>query len=1590
MTKFIANREATREELIASAAEYAGVPPTAMDGIWRTETNRSKHKTLVGPETKWGTAKGHFQQLDSTVNTWSQRLGKQLDPFDFADSVTILAEQMKENMTRYGAVDKAVAAYHGGTNQKNWGPKTKDYVAKVLGGAQLDALPQAEGGGYAKPAGQLPKGKPRVKDNLTAQEAWDGGALPAVTAADVTGTKDPKDQPELGPRLFGFQEGATASTATRTGAIDTDVAKQAEIDARPFLGLYDSDTVLGAAYQGTLNPAFQFFDRLNRDPNEKQADPIFQKAIREDWTEAVKGFDEPWEHEVLLNSVNQSELDSNRFHLEEQRRNRKVVNEAGAAGVGAQLLAGMMDPTTYVVGIGAMKAMHMTGKGAIALAQGGRAGAAIGSSVVENAAGNVAYDALQQVWGEHKTADDYMLSAATGLLPAALSAPGLVSSARSKLISDNMAAQHAKLVAVQNDLGPGATPDQIKAELTRRESEAIRVSAREFNGDAAKANDTGVTVGDVEADLIDGKFKDDPEVHPELTKGAGEPVSPAKTTEPAEPGVTEELSRTRMAWRTTPAADVPGGRKMGTYLDSVIASNPGNSLGVAATWLKQVSDPALWDIPVRLHGNAREHVDLAKGYVSLKSDSTDFTILHEAIHVATGRQIQQFLTKADGLGPQTKAGVKQLDKLFKRTKSQWETAAGRKVGKDASDHVEYGFRNLHEFAAQALSSKKFQNYLATLPGTLGEDAAKRSAWKDFLAGLKDVLGLKTDKATALDEATRHLDAIISARDTTFVNTEGKVQAFAPGSVDPIAAKYGLDLLPAHSPIERATKKALIQLYKDAEAWVQANPRNDEAVKALGDTVHMVQPATKIAQSDNPVARYVSGVLLEQSMGAHGRKANVAVAAHTLNLEYVGAFLNVNDQQYAIWRNAKYGKSNGAIDDIRTSRYRREFQREVFLEIEARQWDRPGSTDPQVKAVADAAEKQFEAMRVAQQQYKTPGFMGLPDSSRGYVPHLLDSSKVASLSLAKKRALHNALKEQFMLGMEDMDEDFADRVAGIYLQHATNRAAGLSQIPANPVSQHASEYVMDALKKANLTEQEIHEFMGKLSRGAASHTKKRLKMDVTKVYKDDDGTDFMLADLFRHDMNDIIRGHARRVAGEVALTKFGVAGSSGLKLIQQALAIPGAGLDKQQHEAVSQVFSELLGRPVNAQAENMWMDGLHTLTSLQNMGGMGIMQFAEYTNVALVAGLDSMLGSLGAIPRMRREIAAIRAGKPIKNGILDSLEPHGGGGEFGMDGYRMISGYDTTGREFEAFGQEAAGPTTRLLKRASYGLGIVTMNRAIQGVQQRGVAEQIVLKALRQFRDGTLDLKMKDMGFTPELLARVKADLPNATVWAGNRVKEFDITKFTDEGAREAFSQAVRRGVFQTIQGTFVGERGWWAHGNLSRFLTQFRGYPITAMEKQYGRQRVIHGGGWQGHAAAAGMILSAAGLALPIYAARIAANSLGREDADEYIDKMLSTEEVLKNLMNYISMTGMAQDVVAGLYSAAGQVNADWEITAPSQDRTGSLSGGSASSIIPGLATLDKALKLPGQTDDPYRIVKNLPYSNLPYLTPFINMMKGD
>lgn len=139
------------------------------------------------------------------------------NPNDPKQSIFAAAELMAENLDRYGNVADAVKAYHGGTDQANWGPKTNAYVSKVLAGygnaSQTQAAPQAA---TAEPGDDLAADFMMPKAQAAAPEddlLSDFASPSAATAAKSAQTGVSEGIPATSPQAQQAQPGG--------GLIDT-------------------------------------------------------------------------------------------------------------------------------------------------------------------------------------------------------------------------------------------------------------------------------------------------------------------------------------------------------------------------------------------------------------------------------------------------------------------------------------------------------------------------------------------------------------------------------------------------------------------------------------------------------------------------------------------------------------------------------------------------------------------------------------------------------------------------------------------------------------------------------------------------------------------------------------------------------------------------------------------------------------------------------------------------------------------------------------------------------------------------------------------------------------------------------------------------------------------------------------------------------------------------------------------------------------------------------------------------------------------------------------------------------------------------
>ena len=755
-------------------------------------------------------------------------------------------------------------------------------------------------------------------------------------------------------------------------------------------------------------------------------------------------------------------------------------------------------------------------------------------------------------------------------------------------------------------------------------------------------------------------------------------------------------------------------------------------------------------------------------------------------------------------------------------------------------------------------------------------------------------------------------------------------------------------------------------------------------------------ALTMIRSGSPMLQAMAVQLLESTTGAGGRKASAALSKALLNRGYSSQLIGY-ESAFQIWRKSE---GIGAVTAATSADVRKKFDDLVAYEIRARS-DTVASvtTNNAIKKAADDIEEGFNRMRLDQQRAKVLGNERFGNSSKGYFPQRINAQKLFDLTPKQTDGVVNVLARQFRELNEysyvdkatketvkkNFDAKFSKALARRYIDEARGRAKGSAFVPANLQTGESAGILEDALKAmSGLGADDRAAILGKFSRGGASYTKGRLKMDLAEEI----GDGMRLGDLFNNDIMSVYRSYAQRVSGEVALAQYGIYGRQGLNVARRVAEAQGATVDELK--ALERIGAEFLNEPwgqVGAGYTKTFaaMRNLRSVTAAAVLGGMAYTQLGESGNAIAVVGVGAVLSTMVRSPRYRKEILQMLDGKSSTNPILKDFDDVYGA--IGGDGYSMSRLFDAPEGGIELYDQASIGAFTKAVRAGSHFTAVASGFRALHSVQVRGMSEQIVKKAIRYIKQGKEDAALNDMGITKEIrddLAKHMDQL--ATFDSKGRLTGLNLLDAEGLNPRTIrdLAQVVERGAGQIIQKTYIGETGPWAHNEFLKLLFQFRTFGITSIEKQYGRNVAKFGGGLAGNAKTFAIMVGSMGFALPIHMARVHAGTIGMSDAarDKYIEERTTSYALGKALMNYTSVTGLAPDMLDVTTTFGIETGLAPEYLKDQVGARGQQVG--AASLVPSLGTVDKLYKgtVGGRFE---KLPKLLPGANTPGLVPFFN-----
>lgn len=955
--------------------------------------------------------------------------------------------------------------------------------------------------------------------------------------------------------------------------------------------------------------------------------------------------------------------------------------------------------------------------------------------------------------------------------------------------------------------------------------------------------------------------------------------------------------------------------------------------------------------------------------------------VHEIVHAATAKAIIAVQSGSKYATPAMRKAYDRLEELRAGLIAQLQRDGqyNPKVGTGAN----YATKNVDEFVAQAMSDRETISALAKMPG---KGYAEPTGLDRFWGAVLKLLGLaRTTGApmSAAEEAGQLIEAMIRYGEDLPEGVTWARPADQPG-YGPVLSAPGL------SPQQHArlAQRHTAAMYQHAQDWLQRNPINTERLKTLAADLakkggmardYFVSDGLKMAASANPIVRMMAGILTETTTGAAGRRQSAAIRKEMLHRRIMGNSLPVYEQAYSDYRRRNGG---GVVEDHLTGNVKRQFDKDVYVEILNRRYGNALTNDAAVRAAADQLQAVYQRSLDAQKAASTLGSGLLPPDAVGYAPQALRGEAVAAATPLEleQLAAHMSGHWQAAYGWS---QQFSDEFSRYYLQRAQKRANGQKGVDFVALESPTAA-VRDTLEEMKLQSRSLSSrARAELDRvGAQPQNKRRLDVDLLAVLPNGK----RVLDYYSTDVEVLTRQHANRVAGASALAEFNVLGQRGVNNILNDIAAAQGDLRAAPEEvaALERVFAEFLGTPWVGERRSAVAANLSSLVRLQRLGGMGFTQLAEMGNMIHHLGFTALLKGVAILPQKIGEVGRLKRGQVVNNPWLTSFEREQGF-EFGMEPFNMVARLDPPDELLRAYGK-GNSLAQRLLGSGNYLQNQLSFFRGIMAGQHRMVAESIIKKAIDMIATGDSSAALRDMGIDAALAAAVKADLPRALLKdAQGRTVGFDITQLSSVKAQNDLLQAVHRGVGQIIQGSFIGERGAWAHDDVAKLILQLRTFGLTSMEKQWARTRMNYGSGAGAYGYAAGVMLAQMAFALPVYLARTELYSLGREDREAYLEQARRPVTMVAALMNYSSMSGLGGDSLELLSSVAGGWNDDLKASLGARGGSGGVAG-----MVPALGSIDAGLRVARGQADLYTAARQLPLSNLPMVAPILGLLKSD
>jgi hypothetical protein len=762
------------------------------------------------------------------------------------------------------------------------------------------------------------------------------------------------------------------------------------------------------------------------------------------------------------------------------------------------------------------------------------------------------------------------------------------------------------------------------------------------------------------------------------------------------------------------------------------------------------------------------------------------------------------------------------------------------------------------------------------------------------------------------------------------------------------------------------------LYQRAVAFMEQNPIKTERLRTINKWLPGgLSPGLIMAGSKNEGIQTLSARLCETTTGAAGRGNTAAVRWKYTQEKITGRSLREFDGAWKAWASEN---DVPFLKRLGTSPERAQFNDLVVSEMLRRRTDATEvlpATHP-VRRAADAMDAANQRAVDEARAARILGVANLPEKSRGYFTQELDGRKIIESGAEGREKLTGLLSEHFVQSYGLKDPKLGRAIAEVYIRRTVDRVYGNGEGPMIDTGGSVLGTLREEMENIadGITDPNLRKSLDDTMRGMGN-TRARLDVDLANPE---------IRAFYNTDILGLNRKYVHRMSAEVATTRSGLLGLKGVRELRNAALTHGPMVTPEELRATDQVIAELFGTPVNGAVTSVAATNIRTLTAAVRLGGAVFSQAGDTLNVAASLGTQSALKFIPALPRLIGDLGNMLKGNETR-GILQGMDRWGG--QVGLRDYLIELPLDAPDDMLTSYSQQP-GIFTTAVRHIGHASQTINFFRGFVAVQHRHVAEETLKHVVGLHLDGkSASPAIRDMGFTDDLIAR----LGPAIGQRNGRVMGFDPALLDPKDA-ETFTTALHRGVGQMIQSNFVGERNSWAHNDWLKVMTQFRTFSITAVEKQWGRQRAVaaeNGGALDGYAHVGGLLLAQMAVGTLLYTGRVYSSSIGlsEKERNKRLKAAFTPVAVAQGALNASTLSGYTGDVLNGLSALKG-----W-VPEGAQDAAG-LKGQRSGSVLDSVPAAGYLGQVSKAVQDPsvHKLAKVLPGANSPLVIPFVNLLK--